>query len=121
MPLYDFECRVCGRVFEALAAMDAGEGRCACGGSARRLVGVGPAYRADAPWLETVATVVEKDSEKAHVRAFLAEPSRANHRRWMRGEGIRPLEAGECRRAASGAGDVRREVWDRFAARRALR
>lgn len=120
MPLYDFECRVCGRVFEAMAAVAAEEGRCACGGSAGRLVGVGRAYRADAPWLETVAAVVEKDSPKPHVRAFLAEPSRANHRRWMRGEGIRPLEEGECRRVASGGEAVRREVGERFAARRGL-
>ena len=92
MPLYDFTCRVCGITFEALAAMDGGEAICACGGSARRLVSVGRGYRADGDWLASVAAVAEKDSDKPHVRAFLAEPSRANYRRWMRGEGKR-LEA----------------------------
>lgn len=117
MPLYDFTCRVCGRTFEAMAAMDGGEGLCACGGSARRLVSVGRGYRADGDWLESVAAVAEKDSDKPHVRAFLAEPSRANYRRWMRGEGIRPLEDGEGRRGATASPDLGREVLERFKAR----
>ena len=117
MPLYDFTCRVCGRTFESMAAMDGGEGLCACGGSARRLVSVGRAYRADGDWLESVAAVAEKDSDKPHVRAFLAEPSRANYRRWMRGEGIRPLEDGEGRRGATASPDLGREVLERYKAR----
>lgn len=121
MPLYDFECRVCGRTYEALAAMDRSEGLCACGGSARRLVGVGAAYRADADWIESVTAVVEKDSPKPHVRAFLAEPSRANYRKWLRGEGLRPQDDGESRPAPVRDEAARAEVWDRFAARRGLR
>ncbi|WP_300163428.1 zinc ribbon domain-containing protein [Solidesulfovibrio sp.] len=117
MPLYDFECRVCGRVFEAMAAMDAAEGVCACGGTAKRLVSVGRGFRADADWLESVTDVVEKDSPKPHVRAFLAEPSRANYCRWMAGEGLRPLESGEARRAPSPRDGIAREVLARFAAR----
>ena len=118
MPLYDFTCRVCGRTFEAMAAMDAGEGTCLCGGSARRLLSVGRGYRADADWLESVAVVAEKDSDKPHVRAFLAEPSRANYRRWMQGEGLRPLEDGEGRSRATTSPAVGREVLERFKTRR---
>jgi putative FmdB family regulatory protein len=120
MPLYDFECRVCGRTFEAMAAVEAGEGVCACGGSARRLVSVGRAYRADADWLESVTAVVEKDTAAPHARAFLADPSRANYRRWMRGEGLRPMEAGEFRRPPRTGETVRGEVLERFKVRRGL-
>lgn len=121
MPLYDFECQVCGRSYEALAAMDGGEGVCACGGSARRLVGVGAAYRADADWIASVTAVVEKDSPKPHVRAFLAEPSRANYRKWLQGEGLRPRDDGESRSVPTRDGVGLAEVWGRFAARRGLR
>lgn len=120
MPLYDFACGVCGRVFEAMAAMDGGDGVCACGGTARRLVGVGRAYRADAAWIESVAAVADKDSDRPHVRAFLAAPSRATYRRWMRGEGLRPLEDGELRRPRPPDPAVGSEVWERFAARQGL-
>ena len=120
MPLYDFECQVCGRVFEAMAPVEGGDGVCACGGGTKRLVSVGKAYRADANWLESVTAVADKDSPSPHVRAFLAEPSRAHYRNWLRGEKIRPLEDGESRRAASPPTDVvAREVRERFAARNA--
>jgi len=121
MPLYDFACRACGRTFEAMAPMDGGDAVCACGGTAARLVSVGRAYRADADWLASVTAVVEKDSGKPHVRAFLAEPCRANYRRWLRAEGLRPMEDGEFRRAPADRQDgMRREVRQRFAARRGL-
>ncbi len=120
MPLYDFECRACGTVFEAMAGMDGGDGACACGGAARRLVSVGAAYRADADWIASVTAVADKESREPHVRAFLADPSRANYRRWMRGEGLRPMEAGESRRPPQRSGEARREVLERFKARRGL-
>jgi len=119
MPLYDFACRVCGRVFEAMAGMEEVEAVCACGATAKRLVSVGRGYRADADWLSSVTAVVAKDSPEPHVRAFLADPSRANYRRWMAGEGLRPQEAGEGRRAPAPRPEIAREVLDRFAARRA--
>lgn len=118
MPLYDFACRRCGRVFEAMGRMDDVTMTCTCGGTAERLIGVGRGYRADADWLESVAAVVDKDSSRPHVRAFLAEPSRANYRRWMAGEGVRPLEAGEPRRHAPSDRPIAREVFERFAGRR---
>ena len=122
MPLYDFACRQCGCVFEAMAAMDGGDMPCPCGGLAARLVSVGGGYRADADWIASVTAVVEKDSAKPHVRAFLADPSRANYRRWMRGEGIRPMEPGDFRRAPDGRAErARRETLERFAARRGQR
>ena len=103
---------------EAMAAMDGGEGLCACGGSAKRLVSVGRGYRADSDWLESVAAVAEKDSDKPHVRAFLAEPSRANYRQFLRGEGIRPQEPGEERARRPDPGPaLSREVLERHKVR----
>lgn len=118
MPLYDFACRVCGREFEAMAPMDQVEEVCACGGSSRRLIAVGRGYRADADWLPSVTDVVDKTSSAPHVRAFLAEPSRANYRRFLRGEGIRPQEAGEERGRRPDPGPaLSREVLERHKAR----
>ena len=121
MPLYDFACRVCGREFEAMAPMDQVEEVCACGGLAKRLLSAGRAWRADADWLPSVTAVVDKTSSAPHVRAFLAEPSRANYRRFLRGEGIRPQEPGEerVRRPAPGPA-VAREVLERHKVRRGL-
>ncbi len=119
MPLYDFACRVCGREFEAMAPMDQPEEVCACGGLAKRLLSVGRGYRADADWLPSVTAVVDKESSAAHVRAFLAEPSRANYRRFLRGEGIRPQEPGEERARRPDLGPaLSREVLERCKARR---
>lgn len=118
MPLYDFRCRACGTVFEAMAGMDEAEKDCRCGGTADRCLGVGRGYRADADWLESVTAVVDKDATAAHVRAFLAEPSRGNYRRWLAGEGLRPLESGESRRPPAPGPELLRETCARFAARR---
>lgn len=123
MPLYDFQCRSCGRTFEELDAAEAPALACpGCGGETSRLVSVGRGYRADAEWIASVTEVVDKDSRAPHVRAFLAHPTRRTCREWMRGEGIRPLEAGEGIRPRDGGretvGRVCREVLERFAARR---
>ena len=119
MPLYDFACPQCGTVFEDMAALDELTRPCpACSRPARRLLSVGPAYRADAPWLESVTAVAERDSGKAHVEAFRADPNRTTYRNWMRGEGIRPLEAGEDKRPALNRENVRREVLARLRTRR---
>ncbi|BAH73917.1 zinc ribbon domain-containing protein [Solidesulfovibrio magneticus] len=121
MPLYDFACRVCDREFEAMAPMDRTENICTCGGSAKRLLSVGRGYRADADWLPSVTAVADKTSPAPHVRAFLAEPSRANYRRFLRGEGIRPQEPGEERARRPDPGPaVAREVLERHKARRGL-
>lgn len=123
MPLYDFSCPACGGVFEDLCPPHGPEPACpGCGGQARRLVSVGRGYRADADWIASVTRVVDKDNPAPHVRAFLADPSRATYRAWMRGEGLRPLEPGEGTRREDAArracATSRREAMARFAARR---
>lgn len=121
MPLYDFACTRCGARFEDMAPVDEPTHCCpACGHPAKRLLSIGQAFRADAPWIESVTAVAEKGSDKAHVAAFLAAPNRATYQRWLRGEGIRPQEPGECRRHAPDTSPLRREVVERFRARRGL-
>lgn len=119
MPLYDFACPACGATFEELAGLDEATRPCPnCGRQATRLVSIGRGYRADAPWLESVTAVAEKDSGKAHVEAFLASPDRTTYRNWMRGEGIRPLEPGESRHRPPDMAPVRQEVLKRLQTRR---
>jgi len=123
MPLYDFSCPACGGVFEDLGAPDGPDPACPeCGGQTLRLLSVGRGYRADADWIASVTRVVDKDDPAPHVRAFLADPSRAAYRAWMRGEGLRPLELGEGTRREDAArracATSRREAMARFAAGR---
>mgnify|MGYP001431439337 CR=1 FL=1 len=121
MPLYDFACPACGARFEDMAASDETARPCPdCGSPAKRTLSVGRSYRADAPWIESVTAVAEKDSGKPHVEAFLAAPSRATYRDWMHGEGIRPQEPGENRRPTPDAAPLRQAVLERFHARRGL-
>lgn len=37
MPMYDFKCQKCGRIFERLISAEAGTQFCACGGATERL------------------------------------------------------------------------------------
>ena len=121
MPLYDYGCAACGQTFETMAAVEEESLPCPlCGGRAGRLVSVGRAYRADAPWIESVTAVAEKGTDRPHVRAFLASPDRRTYRDWLRSEGIRPLEPGETRSAAPDTAPLRREVLERFKARHGL-
>ncbi len=98
MPLYDFQCRNCGFIFEAFAKYEEHARPCPeCRHPfATRVISCGSSFlRPDAVWLESVKTVVDKESTKPETRAFLETPTRENWRRWMKAEGIRPLEEGE--------------------------
>lgn len=94
--LRDFEC-LCGRVYEELTTPETESIGCvACGREARKVISIGHgAYREDAPWIETVLDILDKDSTKEHVRAFLSEPTRKNWRKWKAGEGLREYCEGE--------------------------
>lgn len=118
MPLYDFVCPACGATFEDMADSTETKRPCPiCSQEATRRPSIGRAYRVDAPWLESVTRVVEKNSGKPHVEAFLANPNRTTYRAWMRGEGLRPQDPGEGRRAGPDLAPVRRDVLERFQAR----
>lgn len=118
MPLYDWECRACGAIFEAMAPMDMQRIPCIkCDPirpgpplspdmspefefkpliMAERIISTSRGfYRPDAPWIETVREVVDKDDPHPAVRRFLETPNRRNHQAWMKYRGIRPMEDGE--------------------------
>ena len=121
MPLYDFACPACQARFEDMAAVEEATHACPIGGElATRLLSFGQGYRSDAPWIDSVTAVVEKGSGKPHVDAFLAAPNRDTYRNWMRGEGLRLQEPGEQCQPRTNTTPLRREVTDRFRARRAL-
>ena len=100
MPIYDYECEQCGYIWESFAHIDEEVIDCAnerCGGKAKRLLGVPGVNVAnqDSPWIRSVREVVEKNSGKPHCEEFLKNPTRANYKKWMKAEGLRPLESGE--------------------------
>ena len=96
MILVDFECILAHRT-EHIVDSDVHSLVCPlCGEVAYRIISYGSAYRReDAPWLETVKEVVDKDSKDPATRRFLAEPTRANREAWMKERGIRPYEPGD--------------------------
>ena len=94
--LSDFECPSCGTIEEHLLERGTDAVVCECGGEARRIVTFGrTVFREDAPWLRSVLEVVAKDSKIPETNRFLAEPTRANYRQWMKANHIRPLDDGE--------------------------
>jgi hypothetical protein len=96
MILADFECLGCKKITEAIVPMGSVAVKCPdCGDDAKRIIsfGRGPdAGRDDPAWIKSVVDVVDKDSQKPHVKAFVRNPTRRNYHAWMKGEGLRPLE-----------------------------
>ena len=107
MPLYDWECEKCGAIFEEMAPFDEDHIPCphcveidpevdAGVGVAKKIISISTGfYRPDAPWLETVREVVDKEATDLPTRRFLETPNRQTHREWMKARGIRPYEEGE--------------------------
>ena len=90
----DFECRS-GHVTEHLIHVKQKKVDCSvCGKSAKRIISVNGQSCAnqDAPWIKSVLDVVDKSNPARHVQEFVRQPTRANYKAWMRGEGIRPLD-----------------------------
>jgi putative FmdB family regulatory protein len=101
MPLYDYECPVCGYRDERIESVGTTKVVCLrCKNLANRIISSRSVNVAneDAPWIRSVLEVVDKDSTKPHVVAFRENPTRTNYHLWMKGEGLRPLENGEKRR-----------------------
>lgn len=127
MPLYDYECKKCGRITEHFAKADERlELVCECGGDVRRIISISGQYcgNQDAPWLKSVVDVVDKTSRKPHVRAFVENPTRSNYKRWMQGEGIKPVDHTEHgappvarKPEPTDTSRIRQEVWERHRAR----
>lgn len=96
MRIYDYECPACG-IYEDFGDPEADRVKICdrCGAEAQRIISIGnSAYlgNQDAPWIRSVLDVVDRESKKPHVRAFIENPTRENYKKWMKGEGIRPVD-----------------------------
>lgn len=97
MPVYDFECTKCANIEEHIADYDRYTWFCSkCGADMVRIISVsGPnCANEDAEWIRSVREVVDKEGGPASQR-FLKNPTRANYKKWMKAEGLRPFEPGE--------------------------
>lgn len=98
MPIYSFECIACDAVTDSLEPMGTKEIVCPeCGAKARMIISSSKVNTAnnDAAWVRSVLDVVDRGNKAPHVQEFVRNPTRETYRRWMKGEGIRPLESGE--------------------------
>jgi putative FmdB family regulatory protein len=105
MPIYDYECNLCGNVFEVITDPDDTMLRCCghCGmGKARRIISARGVYTGnqDAPWLKDVLEVVNKGPDNtAADREFLKNPTRTNWTLWQESHRLIPYEPGMEKRA----------------------
>jgi putative FmdB family regulatory protein len=103
MPVYDFVCEDCGKhaeIFSSIKELKEKYECEECGGQMVRIFLSGHGaicYNNDADWLKSVTDIVDKDPSKPHCVEFRKNPTRENYYKWMKGEGIRPLEEGEER------------------------
>jgi predicted ATPase len=96
--LVDFECQECGYIHEEYILSGINVLNCPnCGGHSKRIISIGQVYTGnqDTSWLRSVLEVVDKSNPARHVQEFIKEPNRRNYKKWMEGEGLRPLEMGE--------------------------
>lgn len=97
MPLYDWKCIACEQVDEVFFKMDEKPQaiECeVCGGTMLQVVAIGAVMGDEAAWLQSVTEVVDRDGGQ-HCQEFIKDPTRSNYEKWMKKEGIRPLEPGE--------------------------
>jgi len=128
MILSDFECPKCGAITEELIESSTSVRPCKCGGQARRIISLGRVYlgNQDAAWIKSVIDVVDKKSDKAHVKEFLRNPTRTNYKNWMKKEGLRPAD--ESVRGGPPTREVKpvdmsrvhREVYEKYRKRNSL-
>jgi hypothetical protein len=71
-------------------------------------------------WLRKTVEIVDKDGGR-HCQEFIKHPTRANYRKWMKGESIRPIEPGEkLRKPEHNSEKIRKYVKDQHYKRRSL-
>lgn len=95
MPIYDYQCTKCETIDERFAGVDEKTLPCKCCGELARRVYLKLSTTHDAPsWLKDTLEVVDKEGGP-HCQEFLKRPTRSNYKKWMKGEGIRPMDHGE--------------------------
>jgi putative FmdB family regulatory protein len=97
--LYDYQCHDCKQIAEVFTkANDETPQYCpVCHAPMKRILSWGGmnVFREEAPWVETCKDVIAKDTTDPAARAFLADPTRTNLKRWMKANNLRHLEDGE--------------------------
>jgi putative FmdB family regulatory protein len=124
-PVYDYQCSECEHTHEAIAMYDEIERNCTkCGQKAKRIISLSGVNTAndDAPWIRSVLDVVDKESKAPHVAEFVKNPTRANYKRWMKGEGLRHCEPGEEHRRPQepDTSGLDKQLWERHRERNKL-
>jgi len=122
LKLYDYECKLCEYIFEALADENTIVYCKKCGGYTKRIISApgGTNANQDADWIRSVREVVDKDGGP-HCQEFLKWPTRGNLEKWMKVEGIRHFEKGEAVRPPPvDTRRVEKEVWEKHQARNRL-
>ena len=95
MPIYDFKCEKCGKIFEKIAGIN--ETVSCCGVPSKRVITQSGVFCAneDADWIRRVIPAVNKKSKVPETQEFLKSPTRSNLKKHLKASGLRWLEPGE--------------------------
>lgn len=98
MPIYDFECKLCGAIYEDIKSVsDEGPYHCMrCNGDAQKIMSVSGAncFNEDAEWIRSIRDVVDPSVGIAQKR-FFENPTRENYKSLLSETGFRHVEKGE--------------------------
>ena len=98
MIVHDYECHLCEAITEKFVDSSniPDAIKCPnCIGLATKIVSMRNTDTVDSSWIGSVVDVVQKNSNDPHCTEFIKHPTRHNYKKWMKGEGLRPLEDGE--------------------------
>ena len=100
MPVYDFECHNCLRVWEVITSITDSDKElpcptCLC--ESKKIISASGVHciNEDAPWIRSVLEVVDKEDPRPAHKEFLKRPTRENYKSWLRESGLRHAEGGE--------------------------
>ena len=97
MPIADYECK-CGRTTEYIRVGRLPDTiRCECGGTAEKIITMTGVHcgNSERGFYRDALEVVDKENPSRHVQEFVKDPKKDTWKRWMKGEGIRPMSEGE--------------------------
>lgn len=123
MPVFDFECKRCNHIHEAITPISKEEMPCpACGAPSKRIISGSYRKNDNAGWLKDVLPVVDKESHNPHTREFLKNPTRSNYRAWMKANNLRHFEPGEekTRPPEPNHEKIQKEMWNGLQKRRRI-
>ena len=115
MILRDFECKECDIIFEKICESKIRKYVCPkCGTPAPKIMTVGRVYMGnqDVDWVKDVREVVDKEGGR-ECQEFLKNPTRSNHKNWMKAKKLRVYEPGEKHKKDINLSKVRKEVTEK--------